>query len=364
MRVDPNTPYQGLPPLPPRVSVETTAVLKKAITANAALARLDAATRLLPDPAVLINTVPLLEAQASSEIENIVTTNDELFRAACNVDAAPSAATKEALRYRTALHAGFEMLRSRPLTAATARRVCSAIRGIDVDVRAGTGTHIGNPATRTWVYTPPVGRDHILSLLDNWEQFVHASDGIDPLVRLAVLHYQFEAIHPYSDGNGRTGRILNVLYLVEAGPLRFPVTYLSGYIVRHKDTYYSLLNGVTQDEAWEDWILFILEAVESTSLWTLTLIDSIREMQETTFAQIQRKFPRLPARDLAHLLYQRPYLRFGNVVDACGINRQTASRWLTDLEKAGIIRRTNVGRSAIFVNERFLDVLFNTPLPD
>lgn len=364
MRVDPNIPYQELPPLPPRTDIESKQVLKKAISANSAIARLDAASQLIPDPSVLINTIPLLEAQASSEIENIVTTNDELFKAAHDVASSPTPATKEALRYRSALQVGYQSIQQRPLTANTAVHICSVIRGVDVDIRSGHGTHIGNPVTRQWVYTPPVGKEIILDHLRHWEVFLQSDNEFDPLVKLALLHYQFEAIHPFTDGNGRTGRILNVLYLVHMGVLKLPITYLSGYIVRHKDSYYSLLNDVTQEEKWEEWVLFILDAIESTSLWTLKLIEAIKNLQEETQGKIGKEFPRLPARDLAHVLFTQPYIRYRNLVEAFGINRQTAARWMSDLENAGIVHRASVGRNAVFINKRFLDVLFAFQLPN
>ena len=236
---DPNVPYNNLPPLPPRDEVETVAVLKAVIAANKELGALDSACRLIPNPAIITSTIPLREAQASSEIENIVTTNDELFRAAYAVDAEPTPATKEALRYNKALHLGVESLATRPLSIHTAQQVCSALQDAPAVVRSMPGTYIGDPVKKIKFYTPPEGKEIIEQHLSQWERFIYSDHGLDPLVLLALLHYQFEAIHPFYDGNGRTGRILNILLLVQEGLLRLPVLYLSGYIVNNKADYYS-----------------------------------------------------------------------------------------------------------------------------
>ena len=201
------------------MDVETKAVLKQCVRSRAALAELRLAGQLIPDQSVLINTIPLLEAKDSSEIENIVTTNDALFREASELDDGGDPAAKEALRYRTALDSGFHALKERPLTARTAIEVCSIIKGVEMDVRRTPGTQLKNTFTGEVIYTPPDGADRIRDMLANWERYLHADDDIDPLIRMAVLHYQFEAIHPFLDGNGRTGRILNMLVLVQAGLL-------------------------------------------------------------------------------------------------------------------------------------------------
>ena len=198
------------------------------------MAELKTSGQLIPNQAVLINSIPLLEAQASSEIENIVTTTDKLFRFANESGAQADPATKEALRYRTALIEGFEMLRRRPVSTSTAIAVCSTIKGVELDIRATPGTAMMNEATGAVIYTPPEGQNLLRHQLANWERFIHEAEDIDPLIRLAVMHYQFEAIHPFVDGNGRTGRVLNLLYLVDKGLLDIPVLYLSRYIIANK----------------------------------------------------------------------------------------------------------------------------------
>ena len=247
----------------------------------------------MPNPTVLINTIPLLEAQASSEIENIVTTTDALFRHLDDV-AGADPATKETLRYRTALRVGFERTTERGITAGTARAVCTTIKGEQMDLRALPGTRIGNPATGEITYSPPEGRDRITELLSSWEHFVHRHDGMDPLVRMAVAHYQFEAIHPFPDGNGRTGRILNVLMLIEAGLLRQPVLYLSRYLIETKSDYYRLLLAVTADEAWEQWLLYILTGIEETSRSTIRGCDGGRRCPISSGFRLDRSWTRTP----------------------------------------------------------------------
>lgn len=359
----PDRPWQDLPPLPPAADVQTPAVFRATVAASRALARLDGACKRLPDPSMLINLVPLLEAQASNEIENIVTTNDELFKAAHGALAEMTPQVKEALRYREALRAGFEGLSSRPVTTQTAIDVCSHIDGKPARIRDMPGTFIGNPATKTRIYTPPEGKAVILGRLSAWERFIHAEDEIDPLVKMALAHYQFEAIHPFFDGNGRTGRILNMLLLIESGLLELPVLYLSGHIMRRKGLYYELLNGVTRDEAWEPWILFMLSGVESTSRWTLDLIETTDALRAQMESDIRTSSPKLPAGELTRLLFTQPYLRIENIVEAGLAQRQTAGRWMTDLADRGLVVKERVGRGTIYINIKLLTALFDTPLP-
>lgn len=245
----------------------------------------------------------------------------------------------------------------------TAIEVCSHIQGRPTRIRATPGTYIGVSGSGDRIYTPPEGEDVIRDHLSAWERFIHGSHGIDPLVTMALAHYQFEAIHPFHDGNGRTGRILNLLLLVEQGLLDLPVLHLSGHILRHKDEYYRLLGEVTGQEAWEEWLLFMLMAVESTSLWTLRLIDVTDALREQFLSRI-RSSPRLPARDLTELLFRQPYLRIETVVKAGLAGRQTAAKWLTELSESGLITKEKVGRGVIFINGELLNTLFTTPLPE
>ena len=263
----PAQPYNLLPALPPAHQLESHAVLKACIEARAALAQLKQAAELIPNQAMLINTIPLLEAKDSSEIENIVTTTDQLFQHAQGQENADPA-TKEALRCRTALHHGYLSLKDRPLCTATAVQVCRTLKGVDMDIRRTPGTQLANDRTAEVVYTPPEGEGRLRDMLANWERFLHNQTDLDPLVRMAVGHYQFEAIHPFTDGNGRTGRVINILFLIQAELLNLPILYLSRHVIAHKADYYSLLLGVTRDEAWQPWLLFMLQAVAETSRWT------------------------------------------------------------------------------------------------
>ena len=355
----PDRPYNALPSLPPKVDLETKAVLKQCITARAALAELKQAAQLIPNQAMLINTLPLLEARASSEIENIVTTADELFRFAGSEHGATDPATREALRYRAALYAGYQSLRERPLSTVTAVEICQTIKDRQIDIRRVPGTALANQRSGEVIYTPPEGADLLRSQLANWEQFLHNETALDPLVRMAVGHYQFEAIHPFADGNGRTGRILNILFLVQAGLLAVPILYLSREIIRQKAEYYDLLLKVTRDQAWEPWLLYMLEAVEETSRWTLAKIVAIRALAEHTAEFVRRTLPKIYSRELVDLIFAQPYCRIANL-DAAGIaKRQTASKYLLELVGAGVLTEQAAGKEKLFVHPKLMNVLTN-----
>jgi Fic family protein len=361
VKFDPSKPYNDLPNLPPPAEIETKTVLKACVGARAALAALRQATALIPNPAVLINTIPLLEAQASSEIENIVTTTDALFRHAQLESLASDPATKEAFRYRTALKAGFDSLQKRPLTTRTAEDVCSTIKGVRVSVRKVPGTKLANHATGEVIYTPPEVESRLRDKLANWERFVHGRQDIDPIVRMAVAHYQFEAIHPFTDGNGRTGRILNLLMLVEQGLLDQPVLYLSRYIIKNKAAYYDRLLSVTTAGDWESWILYMLRAALETAEWTLAKIDAVRKLIERTAEFARKEVPKQYSRELIDVIFAQPYCRIENVVDAGIAKRQTASTYLHALVEAGILQEKQMGLNKLFLNSRFLKLLTQEP---
>lgn len=357
MAFDPTRPYNALPALPPAAEVESRAVLKACIEARAALAELKQAGRLIPNQAVLINSIPLLEARASSEVENIVTTTDRLFQFADDRDSLADPATKEALRYRTALREGYESLREYPLTTRTAVDVCRTIKGVDIDIRRTPGTALMNDHTGQVIYTPPEGETLIRDKLANWERFLHEADQLDPLVRMAIGHYQFEAIHPFVDGNGRTGRVLNLLYLVDQGLLDIPVLYLSKAIIEAKQDYYRMLLDVSATGTWEPWILFMLEAVRSTARWTTSRIEAIRTLIEDTAARMRQDAPGIYSRELTELIFVQPYCRIANVVDAGLAQRQTASVYLKQLAEIGLLREVKAGREKLFINPQLLSLL-------
>ena len=357
MTLDPRRPHNDLPELPPPMDVETKAVLKRCVPANNAVTELRNAGKLIPDQSVLINTIPLLEAKDSSEIENIVTTNDALFREASQADESGDPATKEALRYRAALYSGVASLETRPLTARTAIEVCSAIKGVDMEVRRTPGTELKNTYTGEVIYTPPEGEPRLRELLANWERYANADDDIDPLVRMAVLHYQFEAIHPFTDGNGRTGRILNVLSLIQAGLLDIPTLYLSRHIVRTKADYYRLLQGVTARGEWEPWILYILQAVQETASWTNARIRAIRELMTATGEHVRRNAPAVYSRDLIETIFSQPYTRIGHLTERGIAKRVSASRYLKQLVAIGVLEEEKRGRDKLFVHRKYMDLL-------
>jgi len=355
---DPKIPFNALPELPPPVeTIETTEILKNCINARVALAELKQAAELIPNSAVLVNALPLLEARASSEIENIVTTTDKLFEFADIAEDRADAATKEALRYRTALFEGSKMVQRGMLSVDMALQICSTIKGMELDIRAESGTTLKNRMSGEVIYTPPEGQKLLQAKLENWAEFMQRNTDIDPLVRMAVQHYQFEAIHPFSDGNGRTGRILNILFLVEHGLLDSPILYLSRYIIQNKAAYYRLLQNVTREQDWAPWILFILNGVEETCRWTTDKIKAIRELMEHTAEYTHNKLPKTYTWELVEVLFKQPYCRIGNLVDAGIAKRQTASVYLKQLCDVGILKEVKSGRENIFVHPKYIELL-------
>jgi cell filamentation protein, protein adenylyltransferase len=355
---DPKTPYNALPELPPPADqIETKEILKQCIDARVALAELKQAAELIPNSAVLVNALPLLEARASSEIENIVTTTDKLFEYVDINEDKADPATKEALRYRTALFEGTKMVRRKMLTVDMAIQICSTIKGVELDIRAESGTTLKSRISGEVIYTPPEGQKLLQSKLENWAAFMHEQTGIDPLVRMAVQHYQFEAIHPFVDGNGRTGRVLNILFLVDLGLLDSPILYLSRFIIQNKAAYYRLLQKVTQEQDWGSWIRFVLEGVEETCNWTTEKIKAIRELMEHTAQYIHAQLPKTYSWELVEVLFKQPYCRIGNLVDAGIAKRQTASVYLKQLCDIGVLKEFRSGRETLFVHPKYIELL-------
>lgn len=356
MNWNPETPYNELPRLPPDLErIETRSVLKACISARAAIAELKTAGELIPDQGLLINILPMLEAKDSSRIENIVTTSDQLFQYADRADGADPA-TKEALRYRTALYDGYTHLEDYPLCTNTAVAICTKLRAVQTDIRKTPGTVLRDQNNKV-VYTPPVGEDAIRNLLANWERFIHGDDDLDPLVKMAIAHYQFECIHPFPDGNGRTGRILNILYLIQSKLLSLPILYLSRFILERRDDYYTLLRRVTEEDDWESWILFMLEAVESTSRWTTDKISIVRALMAETTEYVREKLPKIYTHELVQALFAQPYCRIDNLVERGVAKRQTASTYLKQLVEIGVLEEMSVGREKLYINTRLLQEL-------
>ena len=360
-------PYNSLPQLPPTAELETRTTLKACILARAALAELKQAAEMIPNQAMLINTLPLLESQASSEIENIVTTTDQLFQHQYR-DEHADPATKEALRYSQSLFEGYRSIGKKPLNTGTAEEICTTIMGREMKVRRIPGIALAKEYGEI-VYTPPDGEQRLRDMLANWERFLHNEQDLDPLIRMAIGHYQFEAIHPFTDGNGRTGRVLNSLFLIHEGLLNLPILYLSRYIISHKEEYYRLLLDVTRNRNWEGWLLFMLSAVESTSGWTKAKIDAIRKLFEHTSEYARAHAGRIYSYELVSLIFELPYCRIQNVIEAKLAARQAASRNLKKLAEIGILEEQTAGKEKLFVHPKLMRLLSRnsnefTPYPD
>jgi len=353
-----NQPYNILPQLPPKTDLETPAILKAAIAANRSLAELKGKAESLPNPAILINSIVAQEAKASSEIENIITTNDKLFMALSANDKKVDPQTKEVLRYRQALWQGIAKLKQNDLTPDFFVELMQTIKESEEGIREDSGTVIANPKTRKIIYWPPEGKELIRDLLANLADYIRAKDDTDPLIKMAVIHYQFEAIHPFEDGNGRTGRILNILYLIRQKLLHQPVLYLSDYIIANKPDYYRLLREVTEHEAWEAWILFIMEAVKITSVKTMKRIESIQQLLDVTIREAKATLPdRVYSKELIELLFEQPYCKVKFLVERDLAKRQTAAEYLKELESAGFLKSKQVGREMLYLNVRLYDLL-------
>jgi Fic family protein len=358
MTFDPRIPYDDLPLLPPRVDIESKAVLKQALAASRVLAELKGAGGLIPDQAMLINSIPLQEAKLSSEIENIVTTQDNLYHAALDERRTTDPQTKEVLRYRTALRQGYENLKIGPLSLETLREVCGTLLDKPVQFRGPQDqVYIGNRTAGTVTYTPPNGGPGLTDKLRNLEAYLLDPNGVDPLIRMAVAHYQFEAIHPFADGNGRTGRIMNILYLLHERLLEIPVLYLSRYIIHNKIDYYRLLRSVTEDGDWETWIRFVLRGIEETAQWTTDRLHDIRVLLDFTVERCRRELPKVYSKELVELVFRQPYCKIGFVVDAGIAKRKTASEYLKELERIGILAGETKGREVIYRHPALLEVL-------
>jgi Fic family protein len=328
--------------------------------ASRSLAELKGRTRTLPNPAILLNTIALQEAKASSEIENIFTTNDELYRGMSLETLGLSPHSKEVLHYNQALWEGAQALIKRPVFSTNLFvDIANCIKETDSVLRQHPGTRIINPDTQRIIYTPPEGEALIRDLLKNLEDFANNSDeSLDPLVKMAVIHYQFEAIHPFYDGNGRAGRILLILYLLLEKLLDQPVLFLSRYIIENKNLYYRHLREVTEESSWEPWLLYMLKAVEVTAEKTSRKIESIAGLLEAMLEEGRTKLPKRSfSKELVELLFVRPYCKIRFLEEAGIAKRVSASRYLKDLEKIGLLHSVKAGKEMLFINHRLLKLL-------
>ncbi|RKU23298.1 addiction module protein [Candidatus Poribacteria bacterium] len=355
---DPNIPWNDLPELPPAADIESRDILKACISAMTELSTANALVKTLPNEAVLINTLPLQEARRSSEIENIVTTNDDLYRAMASDRNQVDSNTKEVLHYREALWEGMRSIRQgSTLNIQLFEQICSRIFDEKMKVRSGPVV-IENRATQELIYRPPTGYGNLIRLLTNLERFINnKTDGFEPLVKMAVMHYQFEAIHPFMDGNGRTGRILNILYLVYQGLLDVPILYLSRFLIQNRNEYYQSLREVTENGSWHQWILYILKAVEQTSRDTADKIEAINRLIGNVMIKAQGRTKAVEREGFVDLLFKWPYCKIGIVEQELVCSRITATRYLNQMVTLGVLERVKIGREYYYINKDLMELL-------
>lgn len=356
---NPKTPYNNLPDLPPAADIETKKILRKTISAGRALAQLNGTLLNLPNPTLFLDTIYLQEAKASSEVENIITTNDELYQSLVAEKTIEDDATKEVLSYKEALWMGLKQLKSKPfITTNLCIKIVQCIKQNAASIRVTPGATLSNTKGKI-VYTPPSGEKTILDKLSKWEKFINAESNIDPLIKMALMHYQFEAIHPFSDGNGRTGRILLLLYLKLSGLLNIPAIYLSEYIIDNKAAYYRNLKNVTEKNSWEGYILYMLDMIEVTALNGLERLSKITAAMGKMTLDLKKQLPKIYSKDLVEVLFRLPYTKRQYLIDEHLGNAKTVGNYLISLEEKGFLESVKVGKEKLYLNRRLLNILEN-----
>lgn len=361
MAFNPRQPYNELPDLPPEgIDLETPPVMRQLASAARYLGELNGLCNTLPNPQLLINTIVLQESKSSTAIENIVTTQDELYKAAAENETENHAA-KEVLNYREALYAGLSRMEAQDglIVTNTMIEIMQTIKENTSSIRVTPGVALKSALNAEVIYTPPTGEQLLRSKLTALERFINEPEisSLDPLIKLAMIHYQFESIHPFADGNGRTGRILNALYLVQQGLLPQPILYLSSYIMQYKTEYYQFLRGVTERANWQDWIMFMLTAIAETSKITLDKIRRMTLLKKETEEQMREVLGASFSYELLELMFALPYLKI-DILEAKNIaHRQTASSWLNKLTDAGILEPKRMGRPTYYINQGLMDIL-------
>ncbi len=357
---DKNMPNNNLLPIPPAANLETVPVLKKTIAANKALAELRGWEFTQVNPLLLLQSITLQEAKASSEIENVVTTNDELYQALSTpVSANITPAAKEVMHCKEALWYGYKKVKeNHPLTVNLFIDLFRIVKKRQDGIRTVPGTCLKNVLGEV-VYTPPDNKEDIFRLLTNLENYINLPDGngVDPLIKLGVIHYQFECIHPFPDGNGRVGRILNVLYLIQEKLLNFPILYLSRYIIENKTEYYRALKCVTENQEWERWLLYVLDAVEQTAKDTLDKVKSIYSCREYMAKEIKEKLPGIYSKELVELIFEQPYCKIDFLTKRGIAKTQTSSKYLRQLHEAGFMDVQKIGHEKYYINRMLWDIL-------
>jgi Fic family protein len=360
MSFNPIKPYNDLPLLPPDFNFDDIEILKKVNKANIALSRLSGEAKSIPNRKVLIEPLTFREAVASSEIENIHTTVEEAFQATYFVEEELKKEQKETKYYREALLTGYNEIKQRGfLNTNSFIEIQSHIVPEKAGIRKIPGVKIQNHTTKEVLYTPPDGEILIRKLLADFEKYFNDfTDDIDPLIKMAVLHYQFESIHPFLDGNGRTGRILMVLHLCLALRLELPILFISGYINQHRSDYYKLLRGVTKNKNWKDWVLFILDAVEEQSVKTSQSVTGIRELMKNYRETISSKLPKIYSAELVEYLFSYPFYSQSSMQSKLNIaSRNTASKYFSELMNIGIINAQKYKNDKVYFCPKFHQLL-------
>lgn len=356
-KFDRKIPYNDLPLLPPKVDIESKEILRKTISAGRALAQLNGTLLNLPNPTLFLDTIYLQEAKASSEVENIITTNDELYQSLVADRKVENLATKEVLSYKEALWLGLEELKTKPfITTNLCIGIVQCIKQNTASIRVTPGTTLSNTQGEV-IYTPPEGERIIRDKLTNLEKFINENEEIDPLIKMALMHYQFEAIHPFADGNGRTGRILLLLYLKLSGLLDTPAIYLSEYIIKHKADYYKKLRDVTENNDWQAYILYMLDMIEETSKRGLERLNKITKAIDQTAEEIKKKLPKIYSKDLVEILFRLPYTKRQHLIDEKIGNAKTVGNYLLLLEENGFLKSVKVGKEKLYLNQQLLKIL-------
>jgi cell filamentation protein, protein adenylyltransferase len=358
-KADTEKAFNDLPFLPPaKEKIETIKVLRQLVKSSVALAELKGLANTLPNPNILLNAIILKEARASSEIENVITTQDKLYQALTAKNTQIDPATKEVLRYREAMLFGFHFIqKSGFLNTNAIIEIQKVLEENNAGIRKLPGTALRNAATGKVIYTPPDDYDTILRLMKNLEEYLNEYDDISPLIKLAVQHYQFESIHPFYDGNGRTGRIINVLYLILHNLLESPILYLSAYIIDNKADYYRLLQEIRLKDNWEEWILYILKGIEVTAKDTISQVEEINKLFIKTQEKIKSEAGKSYNKELLELLFEHPYSKIEYLVDRLEISRITATKYLKQLEKTGILQSRKVWKETLYINTELFDLL-------
>jgi Fic family protein len=345
--------------IPTKPELESRKILKSLPRAHAALSELKGIAQTIPNQSILLNALSLREAKDSSAIENIITTHDELYKSELNLKSIRSLEAKEVQNYAKALKKGFERVKSQGiLTSRIIKEVQETLEKNQAGFRKVPGTNLKNSLTGKVIYTPPQDHREIASLMDDLEAYMNLNDlsDYDPLVKMAIIHFQFESIHPFYDGNGRTGRIINILYLILNELLELPILYLSSFIIKRKTEYYRLLQGVRETNEWEEWILFMIDGVEETARGTVQKIRVIKEQMQSKKLQIRKNY-KFYSQDLLNNLFKHPYTKIEFLMNDLQVSRVTAASYLNKLAADGVLKKEKLGKSNYYVNEELFTLL-------